>query len=313
MNLSGVYQYFWMLLGASAVGYLAFRMVMNLFPDAELLAAQQRLGVENANRQYRHWILGMTSQFYRLLVPRIQQIKMPIYRQKMKMNFIVAGVDDQFDPDEFVGLKFVSSFGILALGYLFLLQLGMAMSIFKFILLVVVGFFLPDYVVYDVKKRRQKAILRDLPSVLDLLTLSVEAAGLDFIAAITRVIYFAKPGPLKEEFSQMMKEIQLGTVRSDALRHLADRVQLSELSSFATILIQADQMGTPIGPVLRAQADQLRNDRFQKAEREGAKATQKLLIPLIVCIFPAVFIVILGPMICDIVYNQTWFKNLFGG
>lgn len=296
-----------------ATGYLVYVVVMNLFPDTELLAAQQRLGVENAVRNYRHKILGLLAPFYRALVPRIQQIKMPLYRQEMKQKFIAAGLEDQFDPDEFAGLKVVSSVLTMLVGFLFLLQLNYEITLFKAILLLAVGFFLPDYVVYDVKKKRQKAILKQLPSVLDLLTLSVEAAGLDFIAAISRVIYFAKDGPLKDEFNQMLKELQLGTVRSDALRNLADRVQLSELSSFATILIQADQMGTPIGPVLRAQSDQLRNERFQKAEREGAKATQKLLIPLIVCIFPAVFIVILGPMICDIVYNQTWFRNLFGG
>ncbi len=148
--------------------------------------------------------------------------------------------------------------------------------------------------------------------MMDLMTLSVEA-GLDFIAAISRVVSFAKPGPLKDEFNQMLKELQIGTIRSDALRNLADRVQISELSSFATILIQADQMGSSIGPVLRAQSDLLRSNRFQKAEREGAKATQKLLIPLVFCILPAVFIVIMGPVICDIYYNQTWFSSLFGG
>ena len=313
MSLSLLYEYFWLFLGMGASGYLAYRVVHNIFPDQQLLAAQQRLGVEFASRQYKHWILKSLAPFYRLLVPRIQQIKMPDYRRKMKMKFIAAGIDDQFDSDEFVGLKAIASIAFCFFGLLFLMQFGVKASILKALILILVGFFLPDYSVYELLKRRQKAFLRQLPSVLDLLTLSVEAAGLDFMAAISRVIYFSKDGPLKEEFSQMLKELQLGTGRAEALRNLADRVQLAELSSFATILIQADQMGTPIGPVLRAQSDQLRNERFQKAEREGAKATQKLLIPLIVFIFPSVFIVILGPMICDIVYNQPWFKNIFGG
>lgn len=299
-------------LGMGAVGFFVFNAVKAIFPDAELLAAQQRLGVESAVRQYRHWSLRYLSPFYRLLVPRIQQIKMPIYRQKMKREFIAAGIDDQFDADEFVGLKIISSIlGVIFL-ILFMLQLGMSITLFKVVLAAFVGFFTPDFAVYDIKKRRQKSMMRQLPNFLDLLTLSVEA-GLDFMAAISRVVYFAKDGPLKDEFNQMMKELQLGTVRADALRNLADRVQLPALSSFATILIQADQMGGSIGPVLRAQSDQLRNNRFQLAEREGAKATQKLLIPLVVCILPAVFIVILGPVICDIVYNQTWFQSLFGG
>jgi tight adherence protein C len=312
MDLSDFYNYFWLLLGISSAGYFTFSIVRSIFPDTELLAAQQRLGVESAVRQYRHWTLKMLSPFYRLLVPRIQQIKMPLYRQKKKTQFIAAGLSDQFDPDEFVGLKIASSISFFILTVLFLLQFGAKMTFFKMIFSLVIGFFLPDFVVWDTKKKRQKAIFRQLPSVLDLLTLSVEA-GLDFIAAISRVIYFAKDGPLKDEFNQMLKELQVGTVRADALRNMADRVQLPALSSFATILIQADQMGGSIGPVLRAQSDQLRNQRFQLAEREGAKATQKLLIPLVVCILPAVFIVILGPVICDLIYNQSWFQNLLGG
>jgi tight adherence protein C len=312
VDLSDIAQYFWLILGMASIGFFTFQVVRSIFPDTELLAAQQRLGVESAVRQYRHWILKPLSSFYRLLVPRIQQMKMPLYRQQKKALFISAGIADQFDPDEFVGLKIVSAILAVFVFWLFLLQFGVGMSFIKFLLSLVVGFYLPDFVVWDTKKRRQKAIFRQLPTVLDLLTLSVEA-GLDFIAAITRVINFAKDGPLKDEFNQMLKELQVGTVRADALRNMADRVQLPALSSFATILIQADQMGGSIGPVLRAQSDQLRNQRFQSAEREGAKATQKLLIPLVFCILPAVFIVILGPVICYNVYNSSWFQNLFGG
>ncbi|MDB5037718.1 MAG: Secretion system protein [Bacteriovoracaceae bacterium] len=312
MSFNDIWQKFLLLLGMASVGYLTFQMVKSIFPDTELLAAQQRLGVESAVRQYRHWSLKMLSPFYRLLVPRIQQIKMPLYRQEKKSLFIAAGLSDQFDPDEFVGLKVASMIVFFILAWLMLVQFGYSMGFFKAVILLAIGFFLPDFVVWDTKNKRQKSVFRQLPSVLDLLTLSVEA-GLDFIAAISRVIYFAKDGPLKDEFNQMLKELQLGTVRADALRNMADRVQLPALSSFATILIQADQMGGSIGPVLRAQSDQLRNSRFQIAEREGAKATQKLLIPLVFCILPSVFIVILGPVICDIFYNQSWFKDFLGG
>lgn len=280
-------------------------------PDASVLAAQQRLGVESAVRPYRHWILKLLSPFFRLAATRIQKFKMPVYRQKKKQDFVAAGISDQFDSDEFMGLKVISAFLSLAMVFMFALQLGQSLSFPVALLSLAAGFFIPDWAVYDIRKRRQKSILRQLPTVMDLLTLSVEA-GLDFMAAISRVIFFAKEGPLKDEFNQMLKELQLGTVRADALRNLADRVQLTELSSFATILIQADQMGSSIGPVLRAQSDLLRSSRFQKAEREGAKAIQKLLIPLITCILPAVFIVILGPVICDIFYNQSWFTEIFG-
>jgi len=312
MNFDVYLMIFYGLAGTFAVGFFAYRIVQSIFPDPELLAAQQRLGVESAVRQYKHRILPILAPFYRALVPRIQQFKMPIYRQKKRTSFVAAGIDDQFDPDEFVGLKAVASVLTLIFALLFLLQMGVSPSVWIFFGALAIGFHLPDYVVWDLRRKRQRAVLRQLPNVMDLLTLSVEA-GLDFMAAISRVVGFAKEGPLKDEFNRMLKELQLGTVRADALRNMADRVQLSELSSFATILIQADQMGSSIEPVLRAQSDLLRSSRFQRAEREGAKATQKLLIPLVVFILPAVFIVVLGPQICDIYYNQSWFKDIFGG
>lgn len=312
MNFDILLMIFYGVAGATCAGFFAYRIVESALPDPELLAAQQRLGVESAVRQYRHWAIKRLAPFYKLLVPRIQQMKMPLYRQQKRVAFVAAGIDDQFDPDEFVGLKIVSSVLTTIFVMLFMMQMDKTPGLWTFVLSPVIGFFLPDYAVWELKNKRQKSIMRQLPTVMDLLTLSVEA-GLDFMAAITRVVGYSKEGPLKEEFNRMLKELQLGTVRADALRNLADRVQMPELSSFATILIQADQMGSSIGPVLRAQADLLRGTRFQRAEREGAKATQKLLIPLVLFILPAVFIVIMGPQICDIYYNQTWFKELFGG
>ncbi|TVQ79201.1 MAG: type II secretion system F family protein [Bradymonadales bacterium] len=305
-------QSLYLLIGLAAVGFFSFQLVKLIMPDQELLAAQARLGVESANRNYRHWSLRLLAPFFRSMLPRIQQFKIPLYRQKKKKLFVVAGVDDQFNPDEFIGLKFCASVSALLIIYIFFLNAGWVFDLSWVGLSLVLGFFLPDYVVWELKRKRQRAIIRELPNVMDLLTLSVEA-GMDFMAAISRVIEFSKPGPLREELSVVLKEIQVGSTRAEALRSMADRVELSQISSFASILIQADEMGSSIGPVLRAQSDLLRNDRFQRAEREGAKAAQKILIPLILCILPAVFIVIMGPVICDVYYNQPWLREFFGG
>lgn len=296
------------LLGMLCIGFFVFNAVKLIFPDQELLAAQQRLGVESANRVFRHWSLKFLSPFYSAMVPRIQQMKMPMYRQKKRKLFIVAGVSDQFDPDEFVGLKICAAALAVVFATLFALQAGSSLGLPHALLVALVGLYIPDYIVIETKKRRQKAIIRELPNVMDLLTLSVEA-GMDFMAALSRVIQFSKPGPLIDELNTVLKEIQLGTSRADALRNMADRTELSQISSFVSILIQADEMGASIGGVLRAQSDLLRRDRFAKAEREGAKASQKILLPLVICILPAVFIVILGPVICDLYYNNPLFKN----
>ncbi len=312
MNLDVYLLIFYGLAGTFCVGFCAYRIAFFAFPDPELLAAQQRLGVESATRQYRSAILKWLAPFFLAIVPRIQQFKIPNYRKRSRELFVAAGVDDQFDPDEFLALKIIAGILFPAFITVFLVLSDFSPSLWMILASAGFGFFYPDIRVRSLRSQRQRTILRQLPSFMDLLTLSVEA-GLDFMAAITRVVSFAKDGPLREEFSRMLKELQVGTVRADALRNMADRVQLTELSSFATILIQADQMGSSIGPVLRAQSDLLRSARFQRAEREGAKAAQKILIPLVLFILPAVFIVIMGPQICDIYYNQSWFKDIFGG
>src|ERR1017187_2048962 len=108
MNFDSLLLTVWLLLGMGGASFFVFQIVKSIFPDHELLAAQQRLGVESAVRQYKHWSLPILAPFYRLAVPRIQQMKIPIYRQKKKQQFIAAGIEDQFDPDEFVGLKLVA-------------------------------------------------------------------------------------------------------------------------------------------------------------------------------------------------------------
>lgn len=309
MTFDSVLSLSFQLLGMVCIGFFVFNAVKLIFPDQELLAAQQRLGVESANRVFRHWSLKFLSPFYIAMVPRIQQIKMPLYRAKKRKQFIVAGLSDQFDADEFAGLKVCASAVALVFTFLFYLQSGGEMSLPVAVMALGIGFYVPDYLVIETRKKRQKKIIRELPNVMDLMTLSVEA-GMDFMAAVSRVIQFSKPGPLREELSTVLKEIQLGTARSDSLRNLADRTELTQISSFVSILIQADEMGSSIGGVLRNQSDLLRRDRFAKAEREGAKASQKILLPLVICILPAVFIVILGPVICDLYYNNPLFQNL---
>jgi pilus assembly protein TadC len=145
-------------------------------------------------------------------------------------------------------------------------------------------------------KRRHNAILKALPFVLDLLTLSVEA-GMDFISALQRNCRSRRLDPLNEELLRMTKEIQVGSSRREALANMAARVGQSDLKSLALSLIQADELGVSIGTMLRIQSEQLRSRRFDLAEKLAAEAPVKMLGPLMLCIFPAVFIVLLGPII----------------
>lgn len=148
-------------------------------------------------------------------------------------------------------------------------------------------------------KKRQKAIQRAMPFMIDLLTLSVEA-GVDFMNALQRSLDGRKTDPLTEELIRVNHEIQLGTPRRQALKNLALRVDMADMRSFAFALIQADELGVSIGTILRIQSDQIRSKRFDRAERLANEAPVKMLFPLMLFIFPAVFIVLLAPILSKV-------------
>ena len=164
----------------------------------------------------------------------------------------------------------------------------------KFMLLWVI----PDIWLRGAVKARHLAIMKALPFVMDILTLSVEA-GMDFISALQRNCRSRKMDPLNEELLRMTKEIQMGSSRQEALRAMSDRVRQSDLKAVAFALIQADELGVSIGAILRIQSEQLRQRRFDRAERLANTAPTKMLGPLMLCIFPAVFIILLGPVLAQ--------------
>ena len=162
----------------------------------------------------------------------------------------------------------------------------------------------PDPWLYGAVKKRHLSIQKSLPFVLDLLTLSVEA-GMDFISALQRNCKLRKLDPLNEELLRMTKEIQVGSSRKEALRNMADRVKQPDLKSVSYALIQADELGVSIGAILRIQSEQLRSRRFDRAEKLAAEAPVKMLGPLMLCIFPAVFIILLGPVLAQAMKGGT--------
>lgn len=142
---------------------------------------------------------------------------------------------------------------------------------------------------------RHNSIRRSLPFVLDILTLSVEA-GLDFMTALQRHVERAQVDPLTEELMRVIREIQVGKTRREALRDMSQRINFADLRSVINSLIQADELGVSIGGILRIQANQIRQRRFERAEKLANEAPVKMLFPLMFFIFPAVFLVLLGPI-----------------
>jgi len=174
-----------------------------------------------------------------------------------------------------------------------------ASKVLFLVLLILVGGVMPILWLRSSVQRRQSRILRALPDAIDLVTTCVEA-GLGLDAALGRVAQRTK-GPLAEELSQALREMAMGRMRRDALRDLGQRTGVADLISFVHALIQAEQLGVSIGQTLRVQADQMRMRRRQRAEQQAYQAPVKMVFPLVLLIFPALIVVILGPAILTIV------------
>lgn len=160
------------------------------------------------------------------------------------------------------------------------------------------GFFLPDLLLINTAQQRADSIRRALPDAIDLLTISVES-GLAFDAALAQVSRNTE-GPLAEEFTRVLREIQIGSSRSDALKALANRTDVEDLRIFLNSMVQAEKLGIPIAEVLRVQAAEMRLKRSQRIEEQAMKLPVKLVFPLLLGIMPALFIVILGPAVISI-------------
>jgi tight adherence protein C len=156
-----------------------------------------------------------------------------------------------------------------------------------------IGFVGPSQVVAMRARRRQEAVASDLPDALDLLAVSVEA-GLGFDGAIAKLIEHMN-GPLIDEFEYALGEMRIGEARADALKRMAQRVAAPEMASFVRAIVQADQLGISMGRLLRVQAADTRSKRQDAAEERAMKAPIKMLFPMVIFIFPAMFLVILGP------------------
>jgi tight adherence protein C len=216
-------------------------------------------------------------------------------RDRITRKLMLAGSPAGWDAERVMAFKIIGLVGGFALGLL----IGTSTNLSPFVVILVAGLFTfagfvaPDSIVNGRVEDRQREVLRTLSDTLDLLTISVEA-GLSLNASIAQVVGNV-PGVLSQEFARMLQEIQLGVARSEAFRHLAERTDVDELNAFALAMIQADVFGVSIAGVLRTQAEQLRIKRRQRAEAKAQQIPVKIVFPLILCVLPSLFVVIVGP------------------
>jgi len=233
----------------------------------------------------------------------VARITSSSFSERTEKRLAMAGNPGDMKVADWLGIKAIGA-GVGG-GVLFLLFGILAGNLVQGALLglvgVGIGYMGPEFWLGGRVKKRQKGILLQIPDALDLLTISVRA-GLGFDAALGKVVEKMQ-GPLVDEFRRALAEVRVGKARREALRDIVPRTEVQPLTNFIGAIIQAEQLGVSISKVLQVQSEQLRIERRQRAEEQAAKAPIKMLFPLVGCIFPSLFVVILGPALILIMQN----------
>ncbi|MDX1589780.1 MAG: type II secretion system F family protein [Oleiphilaceae bacterium] len=212
-----------------------------------------------------------------------------------------SGIAYLMSADEFVGLKCLGAMAAIAIAGLILSTLG-AMDPLYWILAAVVGWTLPSLSLRDLRQKREKKILRVLPTYLDFLTMAVQA-GMNLSGALQQAVDKGPPGPFQGELNKVVRDVRAGMSRIDALKAMAERLDIREVSTFVTAVAQSEKTGASLGETLRVQADQRRTERFQRAEKLAMEAPVKLIFPLVMFIFPMTFLVLGFPIAMKFLYE----------
>ncbi len=238
----------------------------------------------------------------------VSRVTSSSFTERTEKRLALAGNPGDIRVADWLGVKAIGA--IIGAGLFFFLFAVVGVLGFPFLIGVLLsligalfGYTIPEFWLGGRVKKRQHAILLLIPDALDLLTISVRA-GLGFDSALGKVVE-KLPGPLSDEFRRALAEVRVGKQRREALRDIVARTEVPPLTNFIGAIIQAEQLGVSISKVLQVQSEQLRIERRQRAEEQAAKAPIKMLFPLVGCIFPSLFIVILGPAIILIMLNLT--------
>jgi len=291
---------------AVAVGALIF-YIGNGVVSANKTASQRLLGLQTSRAEVLE--SGFAERAVAPMVKGVGRFALRFTPQgwvnRAQQKLVYAGWAESMDGNTWAAIRMLSVVGALAL-YLVMQALFPSLRSWPLWLIFLgfmgfAGFFGPEAVINRRIEQRRKAMETELPDVIDLLVISVEA-GLAFESAMDRVVQNV-PGELSREFSRTLQETRIGISRNEALRSMAERTDVEDLNSFILALMQADQFGVSIARMLRVQADEMRVRRRQRAQERAFAAPVKMVFPLVFCIFPAIFVVILGPAIISISQN----------
>ena len=290
------------------MGLASFIIARSVFEDEEEFQAGEKLDETSSKKESASnagAILKYSRPFFkRYISPIVSGMKnKKKIKEKYKRGLASAGLTQVLTPEDFYSFKLFLIFGFPAtfFGARQFMETDWPLEIIPLVALF--GYFYPDIWIRGAIAKRQKDVIAAMPFCVDMLALSVEA-GLDFIAAMTKVIEKAPPTALSQEFEILLKEIKVGASRAEALRNLAWRIDLIQMSSFTATLIAADSVGASIGPILKALGVEIRQKRSTDIEKQASTAATKILLPMIFFIVPSVLLVIMGPVVVDYLANQ---------
>jgi tight adherence protein C len=239
------------------------------------------------------------TELFKIMIKTIARLnsKLPVenYRKKIQNKLIECKAVNDYTPDEYLAYKEVM---ILGGGIIYMALFGGVDLYFAGILLGLSIY--PDLQLREKKEKYEKDVLRELPFFLDVLAVCVEA-GLTFDNAIMKYLSKAKPSVFRGELEKYIKDVKIGKQRSEALKDISLRINLQDFSSFISSITQSERLGTSIASTLRLQTQQIRVKRVQRIEKQARQAPVKLMLPLILFIFPVIFIVIFGPIVIRLV------------
>lgn len=289
-------------LGLFLAGAATFWVVFTLFAaneDSKALSWATGDQPKKSKSPLINFSRPLVHQFTIKYAKRIQSEKM---RKDVEYKIVTAGMEEELNIDEFLGLKLF--WGVLFPVILVILNFALDLKYSPLILLMLapIGYMLPDFHARAEKNKRMKSVVLDLPFFIELLALSTQA-GADFFGAIQKITTKATDSVLAQELEKVLRDIRLGSTREKALKDMAYRLDVPEATSFVNVLTDADSTGASIGEVLKEHSAQMRLERFVRAEKAGARASQAMLIPMIVFILPAVFIVVFAPVALQFLYG----------
>lgn len=294
-----------LILGLLLAGVAVFLFVSSIFASN---TDKQQLSWANNDEptKSKNAIINISRPLvHQFTLQHALRIRSESYRKRVRKYILTSGLSRELNEDEFIGLQLL--WGVMFPIFLFIMNFSLQLDLSPALVfgLGLMGFYLPQIHAKGEKKRRELSVRADLPFFIDLLALSVEA-GLDFFSAIQKIVDKSQDNDsvLADELGTVLKDIKIGASKTQALKDMAERLDMNEITSFVAVLVDAESTGASISQVLKDQSVQMRLERFVRAEKAGARASQTILIPLMLFILPAVFIIVFGPVAVGFVYGK---------